>query len=65
MRYLILFKETTIQEDTYCVSVDADSEEEAFTKAFDGKYTNREILYNRVLDVLNKNVIDIQKRCLN
>ena len=59
MEYLILFKEVTVQEDTYCVYVNAESEQEAFDKAFVGQYTNREVLYSKVLDSLDKKVIDI------
>ena len=56
MKYSILFKETTIQETTYCVSVNADSEDEAFEKANNG-LSNREVLYSKPLEILNKQVI--------
>ena len=32
MKYKIIFKEVTIQETTYCVSVDSDSEDDAYKK---------------------------------
>lgn len=57
MKYKIIFKEVTIQETTYCVSVDSDSEDDAYKKAWDGKVTEREVLYEKPLEILNKQVI--------
>lgn len=56
MKYSILFKETTIQETTYCVSVNADSEDEAYDKATNGN-SEREVLYTKPLEILNKQII--------
>ena len=57
MKYSIIFKETTIQETTYCVSVNANSEDEAYAKANNSMNTEREVLYTKPLEILNKQVI--------
>ena len=57
MKYSIIFKETTIQETTYCVSVNANSEDEAYAKATSSMNTEREVLYTKPLEILNKQVI--------
>lgn len=57
MKYKIIFKEVTIQETTYCVSVDSDSEDNAYKKAWNGNVTEREVLYEKPLEILNKQVI--------
>lgn len=59
MKYKIIFKEVTIQETTYCVSVDSNSEDNAYQKAWNGNVTEREILYEKPLEILNKQVIAI------
>lgn len=59
MKYKIIFKEVTIQETTYCVSVDSYSEDNAYQKAWNGNVTEREILYEKPLEILNKQVIAI------
>lgn len=56
-KFKIIFKEVTVQETVYCVSVNASSEDEAFIKATDGRYSTREVLYDKTLDILNKQVI--------
>lgn len=57
MKYKIIFKEVTIQETTYCVSVDSDSEDSAYKKAWNGNVTEREVLYEKPLEILNKQII--------
>ena len=57
--YLVLFKEIVVQEDTYCIKVNAESEEEAITKAY--SEGNRVRISTNVLNSLSRTLIDVQE----
>ena len=57
--YLVLFKEIVVQEDTYWIKVNAESEEEAITKAY--SEGNRVKISTNVLNSLSRTLIDVQE----